>query len=124
VWAVLVEPKAGVSLLGLLPAVQAAMAAFPEQLADDDVARVKKRLSDGRRVSLETSMGRASRLADFHGPASWGIDDYEVVDRASVVDSMRRFLAREQRVTLVVRPATQPLFGETAVLLHRDRMAR
>ncbi len=121
---VIVEPNAGVSLSGLLPAVQAAVGAFPEQLTDIDIARVKKRLSEEQRVSLETSMERASRLADSKGRASFGIDDYDSVDRASVVDSMRRFLAREQRVTMVVRPPTRPLFGESAVLLHRDRMAR
>ena len=124
VFAVGLVPRSGFSLADMLPAVQRAMAAFPDQVTDGDLAGVKKRLSDERLLSLETSMGRASRLADPHRKASWGIDDYDSVDRASLVDSMRRFLAPEQRVTMVVRPATRSLFGERAVLLHRDRMAR
>jgi zinc protease len=123
-FAVGVEPREGISLAKLLPAVQAAMAAFPNQVTEADVAQVKKRLSDGQLLGLEASMGRALRLADPQGMASWGVDDYDSVDRASVVDSMRRLLAPEQRVTMVVRPATRPLFGAPAVLLHRDRMAR
>ena len=124
VLAVGVEPREGVSLAKLLPAVQSAMAAAPDRVTEGDVADARKRLSDEQLLTLETSMGRALRLADPHGKASWGIDDYDSVDRAGVVDSMRRFLAPEQRVTMVVRPAMRPLFGERAVLLHRDRMAR
>jgi predicted Zn-dependent peptidase len=123
-FAVSIEPTAGVSLADLLPKVQAAIAAFPDQLAEVDLARLKKRMSDQRLLGLETSMGRALRLAGSHRGAAWGIDEYDRVDRASVVDSMRRFLAPEQRVTMVVRPATRQLFGVPAVLLHRDRMAR
>ena len=124
VFAVGVEPREGFSLAKLLPAVQAAMAAFPDRVTEDDVAEARKRLSDEELLSLETSMGRASRLADPHGKASWGIGEYDSVDRVSVVDATRRFLAPDQRVTMVVRPATRPLFGEAAVLLHRDRMTR
>jgi zinc protease len=124
VFAVGIEPREGFSLAKLLPAVQAAMAASPDHVTEGDVAEARKHLSDEQLLNLETSMGRASRLADPRGRASWGIDDYDSVDRASVVDAMRRFLAPEQRVTMVVRPATRPLFGASAVLLHRDRMAR
>jgi zinc protease len=124
VFVVGVEPREGLSLAKLLPAVQATMAAFPDHVTEGDVADARKRLSDEQLLNLETSMGRALRLADSHGKASWGIDEYDSVDRGSVVDAIRRFLAPEQRVTMVVRPATRPLFGASAVLLHRDRMAR
>jgi hypothetical protein len=69
-------------------------------------------------------MGRAFRLADPRGRASLRIDDYDGVDRASVAESMRRFLAPEQRVTMVVRTARSVLYGAFGVLLHRDRMTR
>jgi predicted Zn-dependent peptidase len=121
---VAVEPKAGISLADLLPAVQSAMAAFPTKLKDSDLDQVKQELSRQQRDSLETSMGRAWRLADPHGLPSWGMGDYEGIDRACVIGIMSRFLAPAERVTMVVRAATQPLYGATGVLLHRDRMAQ
>ena len=124
VLAVGVVPREGFSLAKLLPAVHSTIATLPDCVTEGDVADARKRLSDEQLLNLETSMGRASRLADPHGKASWGLDEYDSVDRASVVDAMRRFLAPEQRVTMVVRPATRPLLGVSAVLLHRDRMAR
>jgi zinc protease len=120
--AAVVEPREGITLATLLPAVQAEMEAFPDQITDVDIARVKKTLSDERRAALETSFGRALRLADRVGNPSWGLDDYDAVDRTSVVDTMRRNLSPSDRVTMVVRPATRPLYGSIGVLLHRDRM--
>jgi zinc protease len=121
---VAVKPRAGTSLAELLPLVQATMKGFPDRIGEDDLSRVRKRLSDLRRADLETSMGRASRLADPRAGASWGLDDFDAVDRAGVVDSMLRFLGPGQRVTMVIRPATRALPGVSAVLLHRDRMAQ
>jgi zinc protease len=118
-----VEPREGITLAKLLPALQAEMAAFPDQITDVDVARIKKTFSDEQRADLETSFGRAVRLADPTDGPSWRLNDYDAVDRASLVDTMRVLLTSKERVTLVVRPATRPLYGAIGVLLHRDRMS-
>lgn len=124
VFAVGLEPDKGRSLTDVLPAVQAAMGAFPDGLTARELARAKKQARGELLADLETSMGRARRLAARRAPPSWGLDDLDAVDRASVVGAMRRFLSPEQRVTLVVRPSAQPVYGGAGVLRHRDRMTR
>jgi predicted Zn-dependent peptidase len=72
------------------------------QTLPDECVRVRSELSDMLLMSLETSLGRAQRLA-APMPGSWGLSTYAAIQPSAVEHSLRAILAGPETV-VVVRP--------------------
>jgi zinc protease len=87
-----------------------------------DVARVRETLRRRAMQQLETSLGRASQLADDDASDPWGLRTYATIDSASVSAAVRRFLVPPMRLAAVVDPTRMPLpLGLVAVIRSRER---
>jgi predicted Zn-dependent peptidase len=117
-----VMPSGTVPIRALVPLVQAVVASLPDDVSDDEVAAAKRWLKNRRERLLETSMGRAIVLADPSHHGTWGLDEYLGIDRTSVADAARRYLAPRERVTLVAEQGFRwSAAGLQAWMIHRDR---
>jgi predicted Zn-dependent peptidase len=117
-----VVPSGTVPIRALVPLVQAAVVSLPDDVADAEVAAAKKWLTNRLRRLLETSIGRATLLADPSRHGTWGLDDYDRIDRAAVADAARRYLVPRERVTLVAEQGFRwTAAGLQAWMIHRDR---
>jgi zinc protease len=86
--------------------IEAALAKLAAGVDEAQVARARKWWTDVRLLGIETSYGRARRLAeveDFTDP--WDLAAYNRIDAAAVADAVRRFLVPQERVAAIVYPA-------------------
>jgi predicted Zn-dependent peptidase len=117
-----VFPSGTVPLFALVSAVQAVVASLPDDVTEDEVAAAKRWLVNRRRRSMETSFGRASLLVDTSHHRTWGLDDYDRVDRSAVADAARGFLSARERVTLIAEQSLRwSAVGLRSWMIQRDK---
>jgi zinc protease len=112
------EVKSIVPLGAAIESALAELARGPDELA---VARIVKQWDDRAFLGLETSHGRASRLAgtlDLADP--WDLEGYRGITGADVAQAVRRFLVPQSRAALVVYPAATPRPEGVRLVIERS----
>jgi zinc protease len=119
-----VQVADGVRVEPIGDAIERAVSEIAGGVSESDIARARKPLMDGAILGLETSFGRASRLADTIDLADpWDLHGYERIDSAQVAAAIRRFLTPQARAAMVLYPAvsTRLPSEKRIVVEHRER---